>query len=274
MNIPCDIHLHTCYSDGHDTPAQVVARVAAKGLGLMAITDHDTVEGVAEGIAAAEKAGIRCLAGVELSTYLDQEIHILGYNVPYYDPAFLQHIAQLQAMRRERVQRVVTKLRHHGIKLVVRDELDSPSAGRSHIAELLVAQGFVRTKAEAFDKYLGKGAPCYVEGGRISPAEGVRLLASVEAVAVLAHPFRMLQSATLDRLVADLVAEGLGGIEVYYPNYNAAVRAQLRGVAMRHDLICTGGSDYHCADWGAAVGEAQAFLDPHARRVLLDETED
>ena len=271
MDIACDIHLHTNQSDGHDTPADVARRVAAKGLRLMAITDHDTVAGVAEGIEEAAALGIRCLPGIEISTYADQEVHILGYNVPYNDPAFLQQIADLQTLRRQRVARIVEKLRHHGVKVVVRNELDAPAAGRSHIAELLVAQGFVRTKAEAFDKYLGKGAPCYVESGRITPVEGVRILHRFGATAVLAHPFRMLQGATLDKLVNELTAVGLGGIEVYYPNYNETVRAQLRGLATRRKLICTGGSDYHCSDWGADVGEAQAYLDPYARRVLLGE---
>ena len=201
MNIPCDIHIHTTFSDGHSTPKEVVALVQAKGLGVLAITDHDTVGGVAQGMEAAKEKGLICLAGIEISTYQDQEVHVLGYNVPYQDPAFLAEIADLQRLRVERIQRVVTKLRNHGVKLAVDGELDVPSVGRSHVAELLVKQGFVRTKAEAFDKYLGKGAPCFVDGYRLRPEDGVTLLVRYGAVPVLAHPFRTLQSGALDKLL-------------------------------------------------------------------------
>lgn len=269
MNLACDIHLHTTFSDGHATPREVVDLVCAKGLTVMAVTDHDTVAGVAEAIEAARQADITCLSGVELSTYLGQEIHILGYNVPYRDASFLAEIERLQQMRQSRVERIVTKLRNHGIKLVTDERLSLPSAGRSHIAELLVEQGFVRTKAEAFDKYLGKGAPCFVEGFRVSPTEAVRLLRQAGAVPVLAHPFRLLQGAVIRTMVQSLLHCGLMGIEVYYPNYSPAVRAELRALAVRNGLICTGGSDFHSAEYGASVGEAGAYLDDRARCVLL-----
>ena len=269
MDIPCDLHLHTTCSDGAFAPRDVVCRVQAKGLSIMAITDHDTVAGVSEGIQAAAERGITCLSGVELSTFWDQEIHVLGYNVPHQDEQFLQEIGRLQTLRQARVEQIVAKLHRHGVKVRPDERLQQPSAGRSHIAALLVEQGYVRTKAEAFDKYLGKGAPCYVEGMRLDPVEAVRLLRDAGAVPVLAHPFRMLQAATLPDLVERLVPAGLAGIEVYYPNYSRTVRAQLRGIALRHGLICTGGSDFHSVEWGAEVGEAEAFLDDNAAQLLL-----
>lgn len=269
MNVPCDIHIHTTFSDGHNTPTEVVAMAAKTSIEVMAITDHDTVAGVEEGVAAAQEAGLTCLAGIEFSTYLKEEVHVLGYNVPYQDMQFLDEVAKLQNLRRKRVWRVVEKLRHHGVKIEVTDELDSPSAGRSHVAELLVKQGFVRSKAEAFDKYIGKGAPCYVEGMRVSPADAVTLVRSSGGVPVLAHPFRMLQAKALPAVVEDLVSAGLMGLEVYYPNYGQDVRANLKAVAKRFGLICTGGSDYHNGHYGAGIGTTGAYLDDKAQRALL-----
>lgn len=269
MNVACDIHIHTTFSDGHNTPTEVVQMVVRGGLTLMAVTDHDTVAGVEEAVGAAEHAGIRCLAGIEFSAYLKEEVHVLGYNVPYQDMQFLDEVAKLQNLRRKRVWRVVEKLRAHGVKIEVNGELDSPTAGRSHVAELLVRQGYVRSKAEAFDKYIGKGAPCYVEGMRVSPADAVSLVRRFGGVPVLAHPFRMWQSKELSTVVEDLVAAGLLGIEVYYPNYGQDVRANLRAVAKRYGLICTGGSDYHSRQYGMAIGGAGAFLDERAQKVLL-----
>lgn len=269
MRIRCDLHLHTTLSDGHHTPEEVVLLAKECALPLMAITDHDTVAGVAEGKAAAEREGIQLLAGVELSTYDREEVHILGYNVPYLDPSFAEEVVKLQALRKERVQAVVDKLRRHGVKLVVGSELDSPSAGRSHVAELLVKQGYVRSKAEAFDKYLGKGAPCYVDGMRVTPRDGVRLLREAGAVPVLAHPYRFLHDASIGGMVDALVKAGLMGIEVYYPNYGSTVRNTLSGLAKTHDLIVTGGSDFHGTGEGAPVGTTGAFLDEKAQKVLL-----
>ncbi|MBO4534680.1 MAG: PHP domain-containing protein, partial [Clostridia bacterium] len=208
--------------------------------------------------------------GVELSTYGKEEVHILGYNVPYLDPSFAEEVVRLQTLRQERVRLVVEKLRRHGVKLVVGNELDNPSAGRSHVAELLVKQGFVRSKAEAFDKYLGKGAPCYVDGMRVTPEDGVRLLRDAGAVPVLAHPYRFLHDATLPEMVRNLVRAGLMGIEVYYPNYGPAVRDSLSGLARTHHLIVTGGSDFHGAGDGAPVGSTGAFLDERAQEILLN----
>lgn len=269
MKINCDLHIHTTASDGHLTPTQVVQAVGDLGLTVMAITDHDSVAGVAEGKREADRRGITLLAGVELSTYLKEEVHVLGYNVPYEDASFAEEIVRLQAMRKERVQAVLDKLHRHGIKLIPDSSLDAPSAGRSHVAELLVKQGYVRSKAEAFDKYLGKGAPCYVDGLRVTPLDGVRLLKEAGAVPVLAHPYRFLHDASLGDMVNDLVKVGLAGIEVYYPNYGDAVRKNLLGIATTHGLIATGGSDFHADDYGAPLGGAKAFLDEKAQAVLL-----
>ena len=268
MRIPCDLHLHTVFSDGHLTPTAVVEEAYARGLSVIAITDHDTVAGVEEGIAAAKRLGITCLGGIEFSTYLREEVHVLGYNVPYDDVSFLDEVARLQGMRRRRIQRVVEKLHKHGIKLVVHDELSAPTAGRAHVAELLVKQGFVRSKAEAFDKYLGKGAPCYVEGMRVTPADAVRLIHAYGGVAVLAHPYRFLQGDSLERMVKELVPLGLNGIETYYPNYGESVRGGLARVAVENGLIITGGSDFHGGEGGTTIGCADAHLDEKACQLL------
>lgn len=267
--LSCDLHLHTIYSDGHHTPAEVVQRVHQAGVSVMAISDHDAVGGTKEAMLEAEKVGIRCIPAIELSTYLTQEVHILGYNIPYEDDDFLKSLAELQRLRHERIELVVDKLHRHGIRVDADVMLAQSAVGRSQVAELLIAQGFVRTKAEAFDKYIGEGAPCFVDGYRVTPEEAVILLSRFGAVPVMAHPYRFLRTSPLPELVQNLVKLGLKGLEVYYPNYGAEVRSELRSLARRKGLIATGGSDFHSAAYGTEVGQADAFLDEEAQRVLL-----
>ena len=263
-----DLHIHSTKSDGTKTPTEIVNEAAQKGLAVISITDHDSVAGVEEGLARAKEVGIRCLSGIELSAFEEREIHILGYNVDIYNQAFLNKLDDLQALRKERNYEIVRKLRSHGVKIRVDNELEDGSKGRSLIANMLVEQGFVRTRAEAFDKYIGANAPCYVGKMRISPEDAVALIHSAGGLSVLAHPYRYLKEGNLDAFAARLAGYGLQGIEVYYPNYGRDVRLSLKQTAAKYALFCTGGSDHHSGTYGAAIGGVKVFLNAEAKSKL------
>ncbi len=263
-----DLHIHSTMSDGESTPEELVDVALQRGLSAIALTDHDTIEGVERGLQYARKKGLHFIPGIELSAYDDCEVHILGYNVDYQSSFFVEKIYELQQIRKARNQEIIRKLRAHGVKIKVTNELEGNSKGRSHIAAMLVEQGFVRTKGEAFDKYLGKGAPCYLSTMRISAVEAVELITQGGGTAVLAHPYRFMQEHDCDSFIKSMVDVGLKGIEVYYPNYGAEARGELIALANRYNLICTGGSDHHSESHGAKLGSINVKLDEKALRTL------
>lgn len=263
-----DLHLHSIMSDGESTPEELVDIAISRGLKAISLTDHDTIAGVERGLKYAQEKGLCFIPGIELSAYEDVEVHILGYNIDYSGELFVNKINELQKLRRERNLEIIRKLRAHGIKIKVTNELEGNSKGRSHIASMLVEQGFVRTRAEAFDKYIGKGAPCYLSTMRITPIEAVEMITACGGTAVLAHPYRFMQQHDCDQFIQGMVDVGLKGIEVYYPNYGAEARAELISLANRYDLICTGGSDHHSESYGAKLGSVNVKLDKRALEVL------
>lgn len=263
-----DLHLHSKCSDGMLTPTELVDKAFSLGIKIMALTDHDTVTGVKEAQARAKELGIQCLAGLEISARLNDEVHVLGYNIDMDNSQFVAGISKIQELRRERNQEIIRKLRAHGIKLKVYDELDGESRGRSHIAKLLCEQGYVHSRAEAFDKYIGKNAPCYQNDVGITPEDAIKLIVSAGGTAVLAHPYRFIRSGELSNFVSRMVGYGLGGVEAYYPNYGKEVRQSIRAVANQHKLIITGGSDYHSEEYGAKIGSTNVILNEYTRKVL------
>ncbi len=264
MKIPCDLHLHSDRSDGALPPKAVVALAAKAKLGIISLTDHDNVSGVSEAVEAALSLGIKCIPGIELSTYSTLEVHILGYNVPYKDPAFCEKLESIIQLRKQRNEEIVRKLKAQGIKLNTGELFTSGVRGRQYIATLLHEQGFVRSKAEAFDKYIGANKPCFVKAHRISSRDAVRLILDYGGVPVVAHPMRYAERLTLEPFVGELAAVGLKGIELYYPNQRAEDISLIKSIAERHKLILTGGSDFHSVEYGAPVGSVNAFLDEKA----------
>ncbi len=264
MTIPCDLHLHSDCSDGALPPKAVVALAAQAKLPIISLTDHDTVCGVKEATEAAVTAGIKCVAGIEFSAYGTTEVHILGYNVPYEDAAFCKEIDKLVVLRYRRNEEMITKLKSQGIKLDPKELFKGGVKGRQYIASLLHEQGFVRSKAEAFDKYIGANKPCFVKANRISVRDAVRLILDYGGVPVIAHPMRYAERLALEPYIGSLAAEGLKGIELYYPNQRAEDTRLLKAIAKRHKLIVTGGSDFHSVEYGAPIGGVKAFLDESA----------
>ena len=242
-----DLHLHTNQSDGRLTPVELITLVAERGLKLVAVTDHDTTDGLASAFATATAyPQLTIIPGVELSTDIPgNEVHILGYYIRYEDPSFQATLARFREVRVGRAQEMVSRLADMGMPLEwerVREIAGEGAIGRPHIAQALIEKGYVSGRQEAFDKYLGRNGPAYAEREKITPEEAVRLIAGVGGVPVMAHPG---YTDDLENVLTGLVDAGLKGMEVHYAQYDEKARAELADVAERHGLIPCGGTDYH-----------------------------
>ena len=246
-----DLHLHTTASDGAFAPAALVGMAAEAGLDCIAITDHDSTDGVAAAQQTGQALGVRVIAGIEFNTmWHGQSVHILGYFVDREHPELQAVIARQRDGRLYRAQRMVEKLAALKMPLVWEEILadaDGGAVGRPHIAKAMLAQGYVSDANEAFARYLGHGMPAYVEQPKLTPSEAVMLLHRAGAAAGLAHPYNVegADQVDLDTLVPELAAAGLDAIETYYTGYGTQQRAEILNLAARFDLIPTGGSDFH-----------------------------
>lgn len=247
-----DLHTHSLVSDGTDTPSQLVARAASLGLDVVALTDHDTTDGVAEAVAAGAGHGVVVVPGLELSTrYGGRSVHLLAYGADVAQPDLAAELVRIRGGRSGRLAPVLTKLAELGVGITEAEVLaqvgDSPSVGRPHIADALVAAGHVRDRREAFDRYLADGGPAHVERYAVDLEEALRLVRGAGGAAVIAHPWGR---STRDVLTPDLLAglasrHGLDGIEVDHQDHDPAVREELRALAADLGLLATGSSDYH-----------------------------
>ncbi|MDH7489575.1 MAG: PHP domain-containing protein [Anaerolineae bacterium] len=239
-----DLHLHTSCSDGEYLPEEVVRRAADRGLRTIAIADHDTVAGVPHAVECARMVSLRVIPAVEISCELAEgEVHLLGYFVDCGDDSSLaQMLGRFRASRAERAHAMLDKLARLGMPLTwgeVEAFAGGESVGRPHVAQALVARGYVQSVAEAFDRYLSRNGPAYVPRFKLAPEQAIALIHDSGGVAVLAHPLDVLDT------VGWLTAEGLDGLEAYYSLYTPDVSAQIAAIAQRHGLIVTGGSDFH-----------------------------
>lgn len=265
-----DLHMHSVYSDGTDDVATIVSKAKAAGLGLISLTDHDTVKGVSEALAQGEKQGIKVLPGIEMSTYAICEVHVLGYNIDVKSDALLSRLDQIEKKREERIKTILGNLARYNISLDEDKIFDrTGTVGRMHIAKQLIAKGHCQSITEAFDRYLGERGLAYVPSRRITPLEGVKLIKEAGGVAVIAHPLLFSQKGVLADLVAGLKTYGLDGLEVYYPTHTPADVARLARFARDNGLIATGGTDYHGANKkGIEPGDVDYEPDAHALSVL------
>ncbi|BFH15064.1 PHP domain-containing protein [Paenibacillus melissococcoides] len=266
-----DLHTHTEASDGMTRPEENVRLAKEAGLEALAITDHDTVAGIGEALAAGRRLGIEIVPGVEISTVEEGiDIHVLGYFVRVEDERFLQRLSELRAVRDRRNEMLIAKLNELGIPLTMEEVLSglrrplSPgeTVGRPHIADALVRRGAVRDMQEAFERYIGVGGAAYVNPPRIRPGEAVRWIKEAGGAAVLAHP----GIYGNDELVARLLDESpWDGIEAWHSDHSAADAERYLQLAERHGLIATAGSDFHGARQGKVFHGALG-----GRRVGLD----
>jgi predicted metal-dependent phosphoesterase TrpH len=246
-----DLHTHSTASDGVYTPGDLVRLAAAVGLNCIALTDHDSTEGIDEAIAAGEPIGLSVIPGIEVNTDLPKgqgEAHVLGYFVAREDPAFQETLRFLREARAQRGERIVTSLRAAGVEISwerVR-EIAHGAVGRPHVAQALIEAGYAENTSGAFERYLVPGKPGYMPRFRLPAEEAIRFIRSAYGVPVLAHPAGI--PGLEERLLPSLVAAGLQGLECYYGPYDDATVARLVGLANQHGLIPTGGTDYHGPD--------------------------
>ena len=246
-----DLHLHTTASDGVLSPSGVVRYAKAKGLQAIAITDHDTIEGCEEGLSEGERIGFEVIPGIEISAeYSSGSMHILGFFLDIHHPLLNERLEYLQKARAERNPKMVARLNQLGIEVTYEEVLKASGGGqvgRPHFANVLLEKKVVRSFQEAFDRFLKKGAPAYVDKFRFTSKEALHFINEAGGVAVLAHPNTLGVNgySELEKLIVRLADEGLKGIEVYYPEHSAVEVAQYKTLADRYSLVSTGGTDYH-----------------------------
>ncbi len=243
-----DLHVHTTASDGRVTPDKIVERAASLNLPFIAITDHDTVAGVAAAVKAAltTQPQVIVIPGVEINTDVPHgEVHILGYFINVDNKGLLQTLQRLRTSREKRGDAMVAKLRALGVNIEwprVQELAGGGSIGRPHVAEALLEKHYVSSIKEAFDKYIGREGPAYVEREKITPQDAVKLVLQAGGLPVLAHPAEI---HDFDRLLPSLIEAGLVGIEVWYGSYSRETVNRIKSVAASRHLIATGGSDFH-----------------------------
>ncbi len=276
-----DLHIHSTASDGTLTPREIVAHARKLGLAAIAITDHDTVDGVHQILRNGIPSDIQFLSGVELSTSPPPgfscrgSLHLLGYGFRPDDPELARELQKLQDARRNRNPEIIAKLQALGIAITV-DELDTPDGqrqtGRPHIAMLLVEKGIVTSFDEAFDRFLGNDGPAYVDKYRIDCRRAIHIIRQAGGIPVLAHPalIHPTRNWSLDSLIATLKSRGLQGLEVYYPEHSEAETRRFQALARHHDLLMTGGTDFHGAlkpnvELGRAQGGFSVPFDLYAQ---------
>ncbi len=259
-----DLHSHTTASDGGLSPTELVARAARLGVEVLAITDHDTTEGLAEAQEAALRHQITLVPGVEISTVCGrEEIHLLGFFVDPECSELQSLLSRTREARKERAFRMLERLSNLGLPLEWQRVLDlsgGGSIGRPHVAATMLEAGYVRSFDEAFSLWIGRGCPAYVERYKLTPEDAIDLVRQSGGVAVLAHPYifdrsqAMKKGLDLKHWLPRLREAGLCGIEAYYANYSRRTSRRLLSLAIRYGLLVTGGSDFHGGPLGVGLG--------------------
>ncbi|MDQ3809800.1 MAG: PHP domain-containing protein [Chloroflexota bacterium] len=244
-----DLHLHSSVSDGRLTPGELVRLAHRGGVETMALTDHDSTDGLAEAEAAGAELGVRVIPGIELSTDLPgASIHILGLFLEYREPGFQQAVRLFREARLTRAQRMVDALARLGAPIGLERVFEiagEGSVGRPHVAQALLEAGHVQSIEEAFDRFIGRNGPAYYEGFRMQPADAVRLVHSVGGLAAWAHP-NELDGRDWQEYLPRIVEAGVDGLEAYYSkDYGPEVPRLLLQACARFDLAPTVGSDFH-----------------------------
>jgi predicted metal-dependent phosphoesterase TrpH len=241
-----DLHSHSTASDGVYRPAEVAAQAAAAGLGVWALSDHDSMAGIPEAAAAAAGCGLRLVPGIELSTFIDQrEIHVLGHFLDPESPAIRDFSDLLAEKRRVRMGEIIEKLAAVGVAVLPEDiekYAGGKILGRPHVARALVERGHASSVKEAFDRWLGDGKPAFVPRFRLEARDAIALVRDAGGVATVAHPgLSRVERGELQRMKG----WGLSGVEVNHPDQNPSVRDKYRRLCQELDLVPTAGSDYH-----------------------------
>lgn len=243
-----DLHTHSTASDGIYSPSELVQRAHAAGLKVLALTDHDSTNGVEEAKQAAQAFNMQFIPGIEINTDgSGSEVHVLGYFPEYHRLPFQAALHVLRDAREHRGKRIVERLNEQGVHITwnrVR-QIAQGAVGRPHIAEALMEAGYVQSMPEAFDTYLCTGCPAYVPRYKLTVEDAIHLIASANGLPVVAHPAELLNAGRLRSWLSRLCEEGLVGLETYYGQYSPETVAALRALADEYHLVPTGGSDFH-----------------------------
>jgi 3',5'-nucleoside bisphosphate phosphatase len=248
-----DLHAHTTRSDGTVSPTGLVELARDLGLRAVAVTDHDTVDGIEEALAAGERLGVEVVPGVELSLeWEDRTLHLLAYFFCELPTEEMQAaLAELRHYRDVRNARILELLRELGYPIepeAVARIADGGAVGRPHIGEVMRQRGYVSSIEEAFERFLRKGAPAYVDRRRLALPEAVRLLRRSGGIGSLAHPGIIpVDAVELERIARSVSAGGVAGLECYYGTYDEATTRLCLDIAARNAMVATGGSDFHGA---------------------------
>jgi predicted metal-dependent phosphoesterase TrpH len=253
-----DLHIHSTTSDGVYTPSEVVHLALERGLATIALTDHDTLGGVAEAQQAAVGAGLEVIAGVEINSEgVWGDLHFLGYYVDPESAPLRERLRAIRDARVERARKMLERLGQMGMMLEweeIRALASGDSIGRPHVAQALLNRRYVQTLQEAFDRFIGLDSPAYVPRLRLTPPEVMQTITEAGGVPVLAHPAH--SGAATVRRIPEFVGYGLRGVEVYYPHHSPEQVEMLLGLCREHGLLATGGSDFHGLgiEGGASLG--------------------
>lgn len=256
-----DLHTHTTASDGLLGPDDLVQLAHDAGVGVLAVADHDTTAAVDAAMAAGGRLGVEVIPAVEINTDVDEaEVHVLGYYIDHRASWLQEFLTQLRDGRENRAAKMVGKLNAMGIPIEyarVRAMAEG-AVGRPHVARALVEAGAVQTTEEAFQKFIGRNGPAYVERMKVTPEDAVRVIARAGGIAVLAHP----GWGVRDEWIPSLVDAGLEGIEAYYPDHTPAITAHFMELAERYHLLVTGGTDFHGGDLATRVTIGSQYVPP------------
>jgi predicted metal-dependent phosphoesterase TrpH len=250
MNKIIDLHVHSTASDGSMSPAELVRHARELGLAAIALTDHDTVDGVSEALEEGRRIGVEVIPGIEISVNYKPEMHILGYFLDINEYTSIKNkLGQIKKGREDRNKKIFGRLNELGVYVTeeeVRQVAAGDITGRPHIARVLVSKGYVRSIDEAFDRYLSKDGLAYFKRFELQPEDGIAAIKNAGGIPVIAHPVFLKKSyADMDNLFGELMQYGLAGIEAIYSENSKEDTGNLLRLAIKHNLLVTGGSDFH-----------------------------
>lgn len=244
-----DLHVHTNFSDGTYSPEDVVELAKGKGLFAIAITDHDTTDGVKIALKKGQEIGLKVISGVEISADFEIEMHILGLFIDVDNKTLQNRLKMLEMFRKERNPKIIEKLRKMGYDISMEDVEEVASGdviGRPHIARVLVQKGYFDSTKAVFENLLGFGKPAYVKKEKLKPYEAIEAIKEANGLAILAHPHKYLYlEEGPENIFEELKEYGLDGLEVYHSDHTDKETRELLEIAKKLDLIVSGGSDFH-----------------------------
>lgn len=244
MNGKVDLHTHTTYSDGFNSPEELVNKAKDAGIEILGISDHDNLAGIDEATEVGKKFGIEIIPGVEISTDLkDKEIHILAYYIESDNQELERYLTFFREERLKRAERIVSKLKSLGLNITIYDVLDkakNSAVGRPHIAQALLENEQVSSYYDAFNKYIGNGGPAFEKKVHISPQSAFKIISDAGGLSFIAHPGYMPET-----ILKELINAGVDGIEVIHPSHSPQQVRFYRGIVNEYFLLESGGSDFH-----------------------------